>query len=103
MGVDLSNGNLHFAFGSTSCVTCGGGATASYPSPMASKLTGPVLFFTSLGTPETDLGPHWMLPFMASATTDAEGNVTILDFDGTTKVFNFSPGNTPARAELLES
>jgi hypothetical protein len=32
MGVNLSNGNLHFAFGSTSCVTCGGGATQAYPS-----------------------------------------------------------------------
>jgi hypothetical protein len=66
MGVNLSNGNLHFAFGSTSCVTCGGGATQAYPSPTASRLTGPVLVFNSLGTPETDLGPHWMLPYLAS-------------------------------------
>ena len=103
MGVNLSNGNLHFAFGNTSCVTCGGGATQSYPSPMASRLTGPVLIFNSLGTPATDLGPHWMLPYMASATTDSEGNVTILDYDGTVKEFTSSGGDVPAYSSSKES
>lgn len=103
-GVNLANGNLHFAFGHTSCVTCGGGSAAAYPSPMASRLSGPVLVFNSLGTPETDLGPHWMLPFMASATTHSpSGNVTILDYDGTTKEFTASGGDVPSYASNKES
>ncbi|MFY9233102.1 MAG: RHS repeat-associated core domain-containing protein [Fimbriimonadaceae bacterium] len=97
--VNLSNGNLHLEIGSTTCVTCGGGASqGAYPSPDDTKLHGPLLIYNGLGTPDTDLGPKWMLPYHAKITTNVgNGDATLIDADGTERIYtkDASPQTPP--------
>lgn len=69
--------------------------TNVYLNPQNTKLTGPVLVHNSLGAADTDLGTKWMLPYHASLTTDGSGNVTIIDADGTQRVFTKDATSTP--------
>ncbi|MFN8138567.1 MAG: hypothetical protein U0R49_02095 [Fimbriimonadales bacterium] len=48
-----------------------------------------------MGAADTDLGTKWMLPYHASLTTDGSGNVTIIDADGTQRVFAKDATSTP--------
>lgn len=72
-----------------------GGGTNVYLNPRNTKLSGPVLVHNSLGAADTDLGTKWMLPYHASLTTDGSGNVTIIDADGTQRVFTKDATSTP--------
>ena len=84
MGVNISNGNLHLELGSGSCVTCGGSDSGgAYPNPQNTKLNGPILIYNTLGTPDTDLGPKWMLPYDASVDWIQGTSLTLIDCDGT--------------------
>lgn len=66
-----------------------GGGNA-YPNPQDTKLTGPTLIYNTLGTPDTDLGPKWMLPYDASLVDDVFTDVRITDADGTYRIFEWN-------------
>lgn len=95
MGVNLSNGNLHLELGAGTCVTCGaGGGGPVYPNPQDTKLRGPVFVYNTMGTRDSDLGPKWMLPYDAYLTV-VSNVVTLVDADGTTRIFTESGGSSP--------
>lgn len=98
--VNLINGNLHLVLGPGSCVTCGGQAAGPvYPSPDDTKLHGPVLVYNTMGTAATALGPKWMRPYDTYLTVDGSGNVTLIDADGTERVYQKVGSDYQARKE----
>ncbi|GIV02218.1 MAG: hypothetical protein KatS3mg015_1048 [Fimbriimonadales bacterium] len=98
--VNVASGNLHLVLGPGSCVTCGGvGSGPVYPSPDDSRLHGPVFVFNSMGTAETTLGPKWMRPYDTYLTVAGNGDVTLIDADGTERFYQKTNGTYSARKE----
>jgi len=96
----LINGNLHLVLGPGSCVTCGGQAAGPvYQSPDDTKLHGPVLVYNTMGTNDTALGPKWMRPYDTYLTVAGNGDVTLIDADGTERFYDKTNGTYSARKE----